>query len=286
MGAVSFQNSKMARVNFGDVVLFTGQKKVRGVGEVGFRFDNADFADTLWKPEKDSWNNVYSLLSFQSVEIGYEEIWALPGFNAGDNFMGLRILTGEKADTLLQGLGITASVSVQGDLLREQEVVQALVNNTQVVDLEKIHVTQTDYLSSARRIRVHRAEALLVHEYAASLTGGRVERLRTPAGITDIHVMGSGGSEIIEAKSSSDHRYVREALAQLLDYAPHSPTPVDRLSGLFPVEPGETSVQFLHRYGVDCLYRVAPGTFHRRAAPSTAREHMVKTWRAGIAGHL
>ncbi|WP_207935992.1 hypothetical protein [Actinomadura sp. KC216] len=165
-GATSFQNSKMKRVHFGDVVLFTGLNKVRGIGEVGVLFDNPAFADTLWSPEPDkgSWNNVYSLVSFQATEIDYEEIWALPGFNQGDNFMGLRILEGDKAEVLLQGLGIVTSTGFQEDLMREAEVLQALTDHTQVVDLERIHTTQTSFRSVAREIRVRRAEALLVRE--------------------------------------------------------------------------------------------------------------------------
>ncbi|MGP4027001.1 hypothetical protein [Actinomadura sp. 3N407] len=189
-GATSFQNRKMSRVHSGDVVLFTGQNAVRGIGEVGYLFDNAAFADTLWKPDsgKDSWNNVYSLLSFQATEISYGEIWTLPGFNEGDNFMGLRILQGDKAEVLLQGLGVTTSASIQEDLIREDQVVQALIDRTVVVELEGVHTTHTSYRSSAREIRVHRAEALLVREYVASwpvtTSGGCERRWGSPTSIS------------------------------------------------------------------------------------------------------
>ncbi|MFC6881554.1 hypothetical protein [Actinomadura yumaensis] len=281
-GASSFQNSKMARVHFGDVVLFTGQKKVCGIGEVGVLFDNAAFADTLWTPDKDgSWNNVYSLLSFQPTEIPYEEIWALPGFNEGDNFMGLRILDDGKTKAVLQGLGITPSTSLQQDLAREEEVARALVQGTQVVDLENVRTTRAGYQVHERQVLVHRAEALLVREYVNSLEGCETGRLRTPVGITDIHVTGPDGTEIIEAKRGSDHRYVRDALGQLLDYVVHSPEPADRISGLFPEKPAEVSIALLHRYGVDCLYRQGPGSFQRLPAPLETREHMAKVWTGG-----
>ncbi len=271
----------MARVHLGDVVLFTGQKKVCGIGEVGVLFNNAAFADTLWAPGGDgSWSNVYSLLSFQPTEIPYGEIWALPGFNEGDNFMGLRILDDDKSEAVLQGLGITPSVSLQRDLVREDEVAQAIAQGTQVVDLENVHTPQTSYQTAGRLVLVHRAEALLVSEYVDSL-GCEPGRLRTPVGITDIHVTGPDGTEIIEAKSGSGHRYVRDALGQLLDYVAHSPEPADRLSGLFPEKPAEVSVALLHRYGVDCVYRQGPGAFERLPAPPAAREHMAKVWTAG-----
>jgi hypothetical protein len=39
---------------------------------------------------------------------------------------------------------------------------------------------------------------------------------------------------IVEAKSSAQHSYVRQALSQLLDYMRFSPQPVARLAALFP----------------------------------------------------
>jgi hypothetical protein len=128
----------------------------------------------------------------------------------------------------------------------------------------------------------------------ARVTGGLAQRgvepaavqvparagLRTPAGIADLHLTGPDGTEIIEAKRSSDHRFVREALAQLLDYAPHSPLPADRLATLLPVRPADADIALLHRYGIDCLFRTTPGAFQRSPAPAAAREYMQKRWNA------
>lgn len=90
-GAVSSHDSRMDTLATGDIVLFTGKKHVRGVGEVGVTFRNSRMADSMWTPHGDrgSYHNVYSLRSFEPSLIPYEEIWALPGFNAGDNFMGM-----------------------------------------------------------------------------------------------------------------------------------------------------------------------------------------------------
>src|SRR5699024_4934600 len=73
-GAVSTQDRNVARLDEGDFVLFTGQNLIRGIGEVGVRFQNAEFADTMWAPDADrgSWRNVYSLQSFTPVEIQYD----------------------------------------------------------------------------------------------------------------------------------------------------------------------------------------------------------------------
>ncbi|MGV9689788.1 hypothetical protein ACWDUX_11805 [Streptomyces sp. NPDC003444] len=280
-GATSAQDKNMSRLSTGDVVLFTGQKLVRGIGEVGVTFRNADYADTMWSrdPAKGSWLNVYSLIDFRPMDIPYEEIWDLPSFNAGDNFMGLRVLEGEKADEILHGLGIGTVTEAHRKAERDAEVARAIASGTKIVPVEQVHTTSTAYLQKERRIEVRRAESLLVAEYRATLREGQVDRLRTSAGRqTDLHVVSDEGTEVIEAKSGNDHSYVRLALGQLLDYAPHSPEPADRLSALFPLRPADHDVALLHRYGIDCLYRVGPHEFERLEAPSEAREYMRAVW--------
>lgn len=279
-GATAVQDKKMARLHRGDVVLFTGRKLIRGIGEVGATFRNAAFADTMWTrdPDKGSWHNVYSLLSFRHVEIPYSEIWELPSFNANDNFMGLRILEGAKAEEVLQGLGISTITESQRKLARDFEVATAIAQGTRVVAVEGIHTPSTAYRREEREIQVSRAESLLVGEYRATLSGVEVKRLSTPVGLTDLHVTGPDGTEIIEAKSSGEHGYVRAALGQLLDYAPHSPLPADRLTALFPSCPDAKSIALLHRYGIDCLFRSAPQAFERFEAPAEARQYMRKVW--------
>lgn len=131
-----------------------------------------------------------------------------------DNFMGLRILEGAKAEVIIEGLQITTSAGLQADLLRDEKVTRALVNHTQVVPLEAVHTTQTSYQRNAGLVFVRRAEALLVREYVNSLSENQIKRLRTPVGIPDIHIIGPDGTEIVEAKSGSDQQSARDALAQ------------------------------------------------------------------------
>lgn len=288
-GATKAQDRNMERLRSGDVVLFTGGKLVRGVGEIGVTFRNAAFADTMWSrdPEKGSWHNVYSLTAFEPTDIPYEEIWALPSFNTGDNFMGLRVLEGAKAEEILQGLYIETPYRQQQLSDMESAVATALADGipvepagTRVVAVEGFHTPVTTYERRSGSVLVNRSEALLVAEYIASVDSPdlSIRRLRTPAGITDIHLSGPKGTEIVEAKRGSEHRFVREALAQLLDYAPHSPQPADLLTGLFPSRPIDRDIALLHRYGVDCLFRTTAGHFERSAAPSDARNHMRKVW--------
>ncbi len=264
----------MSRLRQGDVVLFTGQKVVRAVGEVGHSFRNPDFADTLWNPDRDkgSYRNVYSLLRFQTTSIPYAEIWELPGFNVGDNFMGLRFLDAEKGATVLEGLHIYPETEARRAAERDDDLAQALGTGT-VVSTEAINVTRTSYERSSGTTLVHRAEALLVAAYRASLGGtASVGRVRTPSGVTDLYVHNGDHVEIIEAKRSAHHGHVRDALGQLLDYVAHAPHPVSRLTGLFPEPPSTADLALLHRYAVDCIYRTEGGTFQRIPASDEQRQ--------------
>ncbi|WP_370963374.1 hypothetical protein [Amycolatopsis sp. cg9] len=106
-GATEKHDKRMATVRTGDVVLLTGGKHVRAVAEVGHSFRDPAFARRLWRPEpgKCVWSNVYSLRHYRPAAVPYEEIWALPGFTVGDNFMGLRFLDPAKSAAVLTLLG-------------------------------------------------------------------------------------------------------------------------------------------------------------------------------------
>lgn len=115
-GATAAHDRRMARLGTGDVVLLTGRKHVLAVGEIGLVLRNPGFAGALWDPDPDvcTWDNVYSLLALAGTRIPYGSVWALPGFNPGDNFMGLRLLDDAKATAVLSGLGITTATSGAG----------------------------------------------------------------------------------------------------------------------------------------------------------------------------
>jgi hypothetical protein len=107
-GATAKHDRRMATLATGDVVLLTGQKHVRAIGEVGCVLANDEFARRLWRPDpaRCLWRNVYSLRAYRHVMIRYEEVWALPGFTVNDNFMGLRFLNEDKSGTILSGLDV------------------------------------------------------------------------------------------------------------------------------------------------------------------------------------
>ncbi|KZB83619.1 hypothetical protein [Amycolatopsis regifaucium] len=123
-GATAQHDKKMDTLETGDFVLLTGQKQVRGIGTVGCFLRNDELARRLWTPDpaRCLWRNVYTFRAFRPVTIPYERVWALPGFTAGDNFMGLRFLAKEKSVTIVAGLGVTellASESGQASPARD-----------------------------------------------------------------------------------------------------------------------------------------------------------------------
>jgi hypothetical protein len=116
-GATPQHDKKMDTLADGDIVLLTGRKHVRAVGAVGCLLRNDEFARRLWTPDpaRCLWRNVYSFRAYRPVSIRYEEIWALPGFTTGDNFMGLRFLDPEKSATVLAGLDLPALLDQQAE---------------------------------------------------------------------------------------------------------------------------------------------------------------------------
>jgi len=218
-------------------------------------------------PEKGSWLNVYSLIGFEPTAIPYEEIWALDGFNEGDNFMGLRFLDKDKGQVVLDGLRITTATRCADAAAAERALAASLAPTGKLVPPESVNVAGTSYEAPLRHVLVNRAEALLVKSYRDSLPPNlEVNRLRLPVGVTDLHVTGPGLVDVVEAKAGIDHRYVRQALGQLLDYAVHCPQPPTRLTALFPSQPGRADVRLLHRYGIDCVY-LAFASWNREPAP-------------------
>ena len=193
--------------------------------------------------------------------------------------MGLRVVDTVKSATLIEGLYIDTMTAQYEAAQHEQQVTATLGGGSQFVDPEAVNIITTSYTRDAGTFTVHRAEALLVQAYRATLDGMEVGRLRRPAGLTDLHVVGPAGTEIIEAKRAATHIYVRQALGQLLDYVAHSPQPASLLTALFPESPADDDIALLHRYGIDCLYRTPTASFARIQAPAAKRDHMKFAWR-------
>ncbi|MFJ6660067.1 hypothetical protein ACIQNG_27505 [Streptomyces sp. NPDC091377] len=314
-GATPTHDKKFADVRSGDVVLFTGRNQVRAIAEVGAIFRNGALADVLWPPEtgEPSWHTVYSLLDLVEAEIPYAELNASIGYRPAHNFPGQMVLRGDKARSVLEDFMITSSVDWDaavsstdprpagdesaGDDAEEDEAAGDEVawddadsargadgrDPVRVAAAEMMRTHRTQYQRMRRMVVVDRREALLVKEYRDHVLapGEDAERFYCTSGISDLYIQGPEGAEVIEAKSSAGHQHVRQALGQLLDYAPHSPSPAQRLAGLFPEAPRPQDIALLHRYGIDCIHREAPTRFRRLPAPRERRELMRGVWSSG-----
>ncbi|MFJ1749925.1 hypothetical protein ACIOJD_27310 [Streptomyces sp. NPDC088116] len=227
----------MAEVSTGDVVLFTGKNHVRAIGEIGAIFRNSSFADAMWPPKQggESWHTVYSLCQFGPAEIPYVTLSALLGYKSNFQYPGQLVLTGERARAGIDGLLITTGTAL------EDAGAVAPSGTVRELPVERQHTRSTTVERAAQQVLFNRDESALVNKFCGTLTDTTATRFASVAGICDIYLNGPEGSEIIEAKSRVERSYVREALAQLLDYARYAPSAVGRLAALFPqpLEPKE-----------------------------------------------
>ncbi|MGW4370659.1 hypothetical protein ACWEKT_33960 [Nocardia takedensis] len=278
-------DNKMKRMARGDVVLFTGDNHVVGIGEISVLFRNPAAGDVMWPPDprNGSYVNVYALLNFQQTRIPYADLrphTEKPGSKGGDNYMGARLLEDEAATRVIDGLLITPSTEL------EQIAVSRGWSAGTIVD-DEAHTTFTTRRSADRAGFVaERRESALVVAYKAHLTDTgdrrRQVRLKCQVGYCDLYLIPNatdGAAELIEAKSDSSHGKVREALAQLLDYVRFAPEGVDALTALFPTAPTESDISWLAGYGIGCTYRGDAGEFtHVAPSPQQVTE-MRNHWR-------
>jgi hypothetical protein len=281
-GALSKHNSKMDRLATGDVVLFTGGKRVQAVGKLGRKLRNSKLADLLWKPDPKtgSWSNVYTVVGFRLVtDLTYEAIRRLANYAEKDVFQETRVPRSDQAEALIKGLAL--DIPTDGEVQEEEaryeaRLLKALDSVGELSEIEVYHVDGGRYELRAKSVGFSRAEARLVAKYLKTLPQGQVKRLRLSVGWTDLYDV--VGQDLIEAKRSAAHRYVREALGQLLDYAAHADQPIQRLTALLPEAPSQSDIGLLHRYGIDCLYWEGGDSFRRLEACVEARERIRAAW--------
>ncbi|MFE9683246.1 hypothetical protein [Streptomyces sp. NPDC006285] len=273
-GAKPGHDSKMAGVSSGDVVLFTGKNHVRAIGEIGAIFKNSSFADEMWPPKQggESWHTVYSLRQFGLTEVPYTTLSALLGYKSNFQYPGQLVISGERARAGIDGLLITTRTAL------EDAGAVAPPGTVSELPLERQHTRSTTVERAAQQVFFNRDESALVIEFCGTLTDTTAKRFASAAGICDILLNGPEGQEIIEAKSRVERSYVREALAQLLDYVRYAPGVVDRLGALFPQPLATKERHLLHHYGIDIIHRVSPGVFERAPAPDRARARMRSMW--------
>ncbi|MWA10423.1 hypothetical protein [Streptomyces sp. BA2] len=274
----------MAGVAGGDIVLFTGGNQVRAIGEIGAVFRSTAFADALWPPKAggESWHTVYSLGAFELTDIPYAELSSLLGYSHAFQYPGQLVLDGERAAAVMDGFLITTEHAVHQSVIgpAASGLDEAERYAVRVAAAEESRASQTSYERRSGTQLVRRREGALVSAYRETLTGVDARRFFYPGVVCDLYINAKDGTgaEVIEAKSRTSRDYVRQALAQLLDYARFSPEPVERLSALFPAEPAFPEISLLHHYGIDCVYQVGPGAFERKPASDEARDRMRSFW--------
>lgn len=280
-GATAFHDSWMPRVRVGDIVLFAWNHKIRAIGEVGYAFRNQGFADLLWKGDDStaSFVNVYSLLSFADSDFSYEllpePIRPAPGQGPRP---GRLVEDDDLVDKIIDEFGIETSSAKSWEEEAEEDYGPGLLADSIVRELEKHRSGHRRAAGGTQPIAVGNVESALVHEYVEWDKGHSFQRFSCSAGVTDLHTEDDGKVNLFEAKGGNSTKRVREAVAQLLHYAPYSNKPVARLTALFPDQPKPADVAYLHRLGIDCVFRVAPHQFNRKEAPVDRRAYMEPVW--------
>lgn len=290
-GTYGRHGSQVRRLSTGDVVVFTAEGRIQGFGRVAVVTENAALGDALWRhrPREGSYLHVYSL----DVLIDADE--PLDGLRqAGVRWFQTPLyLDDERSGRVLDAYADQVGPLLPVDSTVEAAVLAAIddaaddalaVELTWVKEVPIEVVTTGDVLVSPRAAStLRRGENLLVHDFVRHLPeSARVRRHITAVGTTDVDIWHDGQRELVEAKSSADRRHVRQALAQLLDYAcAPGLEPPDVVTALFPRRPDDSAVALLHRYGVDCVYRDGR-SYPRLPAPSENVERVRALWAAGL----
>jgi hypothetical protein len=210
-----------------------------------------------------------------------------PGVRGGNSTKRIRLrltvpgYSPADADQLAADLALPVGMGPTPDYRGQDEeaaaeLLAALRSAAEIVAAEKANVTETEYERAAGTVKVHRAETMLVGLYRQTLADKGDHRLRSAVGHTDLYLSEDG--TIVEAKRGADHRLVREALGQLLDYAVNVTVPVMSLAVLLPARPSDPDIKLLHTYGVDCIYWHGDLIFRTEFAPAEARAAMQPRW--------
>lgn len=95
------------KLRVGDLVLFLRDKKAFAHGTVAALFRNEALASHPWGRDDSgqTWENMYALRSVEDIDIPYPNLRNALGSSPGDNFMGFRVVSGQKAANTLGLLG-------------------------------------------------------------------------------------------------------------------------------------------------------------------------------------
>ncbi|MGW0699234.1 hypothetical protein ACWD0A_07850 [Streptomyces sp. NPDC002867] len=94
--------ARIRKMQPGDWVFFTGDKKVYFGGTVALMWRNRDLAERLWEVDDDgsTWEYMYALSGTRGFDIPMDEVRELLGWKSNRNVMGIIVLSDSESDTL------------------------------------------------------------------------------------------------------------------------------------------------------------------------------------------
>lgn len=219
-------------------------------------------------------------MNLRLTEYPITDLWSIEGFKTDDYVYGQRLVSGDKAARVIDAFSISASATEAELDVELDAAARSMGVPSRVVPVERVHADVVWQELAARKVAHARVEAQLIRLYRSFRQDVEFSSFVTKSGKrADLYYADGSVVEVIEAKSLATHEKVREAAAQLLDYAAHSPEPATRLTGLFPQRPNQEGVDFMHRLGIDCAYRTDDGLFRTESADEERRRYMYPVWR-------
>jgi hypothetical protein len=150
-GSNDSNRTKWEKIQPGDVVVFTGKKRVFATGIVKSKFQNAALAKRLWGIDDNSatWEYMYALSDIAETDIPYSKFNELLGDNPNNNHMGFRIVDDFKASDFVSFIG--------SHVPARQPAVNQIVKAIQGLEFNDIQVVvdEWDKLGREEFLRVH-----------------------------------------------------------------------------------------------------------------------------------
>lgn len=142
---------KWDRIQPGDVVAFTGKKRVFATAIVKSKFRNQTLARQLWSEDEAgaTWEYMYSLEDVTEVDVPYSKFNELLGDNPNNNHMGFRIVADDKAADFKTFIGQHAFIP--------QPTSEQIVSAIRSLDFDDIQIVvdEWDELGREEFLRVH-----------------------------------------------------------------------------------------------------------------------------------
>lgn len=100
--------TKWMRIEPGDIVLFTGQKRIYSKGNITYRLHSPKLARHLWGQDQDgkTWEYIYFLKEISSADIPYEKLNQHAGYSPDYYVPGFSVLDQSRSDNVIKGLGL------------------------------------------------------------------------------------------------------------------------------------------------------------------------------------